>query len=141
LQYNDFFQDSVDQYIHPSIPGDSSLMPVRMLVTRYNVEFYNRTTHEYIYSNFNKLATTTEKYYIWEGNLGPLNQTGEALSSFFYSIVEIETEFQFENLDVGVFGPVPFLWHVYVRRRPCVVAAGTHGGGSGVLALTPSLTR
>jgi hypothetical protein len=79
------------------------------------VPFYNQTTQEYIFANFKKLGTKTERYWIWEGNLGPLNQTGDALADLFYSLVEIETEFQFENLDIGAFGPVPFRWHVYVR--------------------------
>lgn len=58
-----------------------------------------------------------ETYYVWAGNLGPLHESPIALRQFFYSLVSIDLQFQFQNLAMGLFGPVPFIWTVDVIHR------------------------
>lgn len=118
--YETFGTESVDRNVYH---GNAAGYPTKrarsteLIVERYEKPFFNRTSLQYMSDNFQDKGTYVEVYNISSHKMGPLSGSKDTYSKFFENVVTIKTRFYFNNINVGIFGAVPFSWLVELQYQ------------------------
>jgi len=113
--YYNINQLAVDMFMQRHLDMNSlgDVNPILMITTLYKDNFFlfENDTWDIQANNLDQIdvvSNLTKDY-----PLGPFGgQDEESLQSMFQRLVKVRLSFNFINVDIGVLGPIPFLWSV-----------------------------